>query len=887
MPVGPLSLLLAIAALQTPDAGAPAPQLTKMPTLVRHVPAEYPEAARAAGREAEVVLQLVVDEAGKVRDVRVAQSAGPDFDEPALAAARQFEFAPAEVDGKPATVQIDYHTVFTLQVEPPKAPARRFSGQVRDLSTDLPIERAVVWLRSVDRESLTAADGSFAIEGLSPGAYAVTVAAEGYEQLQSTTVVEERSEASATYRLARQRKTVYETLVVGHRPREEVRRNPVGLETRPIVSAYQLNKRDVELTVGSLEDVARVVQSLPGVVGDPDLAATFFVRGGDADETLFYLDGMPLSNPYHLGGFATVFNPELVRDITFWAGVQPAPHRSSLSGSLEVGYLTPSAAKFEALADLSASTAKALVAGPTPIEGLSFLLSGRRSYFELYFALLKQLHVVGQRFVAPDVGEYTAKLTYRKGAHLVDLSLTQSTDGLNFVGSPGDDALFVFEGGLRTQNTLWLPTLAWRWRPSEDLSVRSLLGYADDRSEVERTGIAEGATTTLINSADTRFRDVVWRTDADFRTHGENHLRVGFDIDLWWQSFSGRVEDTRAVPRWITTPLADWRRPKLDVSPSLRRVNLGLYLEDEWRDLLPRLTPRVGLRAEFAEGLRDPMVSPRVALSYRLFEPTVVKAAFGLFWEAPRNPLELDRVYGNPDLGPEMALQYLVGVEQLLPLRTLLRVEGYYKDLRNLVVNPDNAAAVARGTTFANDGSGWAWGADAMLVHRGEKLGFGLSYGYLRTLRTNPLNEVFAKTYAPQQAQAHTFSASVDYAPWESWVFALKYLFHVGRPYTPIGGWRLEERDGQQVYVPILGDGDRLNDASVGDFHELNARVEYWFRQPKYRVTIYFELLNVTNAKSVFLVTYDSGDPASGTLPKEGRFNHLPIRPFLGVRGEY
>jgi hypothetical protein len=32
---------------------------------------------------------------------------------------------------------------------------------------------------------------------------------------------------------------------------------------------------------------------------------------------------------------------------------------------------------------------------------------------------------------------------------------------------------------------------------------------------------------------------------------------------------------------------------------------------------------------------------------------------------------------------------------------------------------------------------------------------------------------------------------------------------------------------------------------------------------------------------------YDEGDPATGTLPKRGAFNHLPIRPFLGLRGEY
>ena len=64
----------------------------------------------------------------------------------------------------------------------------------------------------------------------------------------------------------------------------------VKVDVTPTVSRYELTRRDIELTPGSLEDISRTVQSLPGVVADPGLLATFFVRGGDADEILFYLE---------------------------------------------------------------------------------------------------------------------------------------------------------------------------------------------------------------------------------------------------------------------------------------------------------------------------------------------------------------------------------------------------------------------------------------------------------------------------------------------------------------------------------------------------------------------------------------------------------------------
>lgn len=121
---------------------------------------------------------------------------------------------------------------------------------------------------------------------------------------------------------------------------------------------------------------------------------------------------------------------------------------------------------------------------------------------------------------------------------------------------------------------------------------------------------------------------------------------------------------------------------------------------------------------------------------------------------------------------------------------------------------------VAAGTSFTNAGSGFARGVDALVLHRGGRLGLGASYGYLDTWRTNPLNTLHPKTYRPQQAQTHTFGASADYSL-GSWVFALKYLFHVGRPYTPISSFSLEGHEGQTVWVPQLAAGELNADRLV------------------------------------------------------------------------
>ena len=66
------------------------------------------------GRAATVVLQLAIGATGTVDRADVKESAGLAFDEAAAAAARQFVFEPAEIDGKPSPIRILYRYAFVF-----------------------------------------------------------------------------------------------------------------------------------------------------------------------------------------------------------------------------------------------------------------------------------------------------------------------------------------------------------------------------------------------------------------------------------------------------------------------------------------------------------------------------------------------------------------------------------------------------------------------------------------------------------------------------------------------------------------------------------------------------------------------------------------------------
>lgn len=75
---------------------------------------DYTEEARRAKTQGTCVLWLIVDSAGRPRDIKVVRGLGLGLDAKALEAVRQWRFQPALKDGKPVDVQISVEVEFHL-----------------------------------------------------------------------------------------------------------------------------------------------------------------------------------------------------------------------------------------------------------------------------------------------------------------------------------------------------------------------------------------------------------------------------------------------------------------------------------------------------------------------------------------------------------------------------------------------------------------------------------------------------------------------------------------------------------------------------------------------------------------------------------------------------
>lgn len=88
--------------------------VSEMPSVLAEVRPAYPAEAKEKRIEGGVVLDILIDQSGAVRDARVVEGERI-FWKGALAAIKKFKFKPAKVDGESVAVRIQYRIVFELE----------------------------------------------------------------------------------------------------------------------------------------------------------------------------------------------------------------------------------------------------------------------------------------------------------------------------------------------------------------------------------------------------------------------------------------------------------------------------------------------------------------------------------------------------------------------------------------------------------------------------------------------------------------------------------------------------------------------------------------------------------------------------------------------------
>lgn len=164
------------------------------------------------------------------------------------------------------------------------------------------------------------------------------------------------------------------------------------------MSVVQLSSKTIKklpITLGE-PDLIRSLQLLPGVSSVNDAATGFNVRGGSADQNLVLLDDGTIYNASHIFGFFSVFNTNAVKDVKLYKGGIPSIYGGRLSSVLDVKQREGNTKEFSGEVGIGLIAANALIEGPIGKgdgeEGKgSYMIAGRRTYFDLFAGLSDEL----------------------------------------------------------------------------------------------------------------------------------------------------------------------------------------------------------------------------------------------------------------------------------------------------------------------------------------------------------------------------------------------------------------------------------------------------------------------------------------------------------------
>lgn len=851
------------------------PRDIQPPELLAFVEAPYPESEKEEGKSATVVLTIAITAEGKVSDVVVLESGGAAFDEAALAAARQFEFRPAVIDGVPTAVKINYRYQFAPP-EPPPPTTGEFRGVVRDKETGEAISGARVTVPGIGTV-LTDESGRFEFVDVPAGSYDVTIEPPGLIALGVTEEIVAGQAIEASYDISK--------------PVPEEAGDPEDDYEISIIAPPELERQAVQVAVkaeearqvpGTQGDVLKVVESMPGVGRAAAGSGNIIVWGAAPNDTRTYVGGVRVPVLYHYGGFRSVIHGDEVASVDLVAGGYGAPYGRGLGGLILVDRKAPKLDGIHGSFQADIIDASASLSTPVGEKG-SISLSGRKSYVAELGSLLGD-QSFQNFFTLPSFGDgsarYRHKISERESIEFGGLfSIDEKTRT-----TPSDNPEFRAQ----EYNSLKFMRFDTTYRREDEGGGRLLVvpwyghDWVDRRSNFGGVEESQALGTHLFGL----------RTDYQGRAAENIVARVGLDIEFL-QSSVARKGSLTTPPRegdpYIfgrippsQTAFDDFTSVSLSAAPY---VELDFALLENKLHIVPgaRVEPYVNIAGRARpprEGSPDQKVAvedigaePRLMVRYAPSDKLSFQAAGG-YYRQPANPADLSAVFGNPQLNVGRAVHAVLGARYAFLESFAAEVTGFMTrswDIgsRNPSLNPRVSEVLVQ------EGEGRSTGAQVLLrKEKGESVYFGwVAYTFLVSERRDAGKEDF-RLFDYDQTHVLTALGALDLgAGFEA---GIRVRLATGYPRVSITGSFYDAQAGR--YEPILG---AHNSTRIPMFFQLDARVAKTFEFPTSKVQIYLDVQNATNQQNPEEIAY------SPDYSEQRYVSGLPILPVLGARFEY
>lgn len=701
--------------------------------------------------------------------------------------------------------------------------------------------------------SINANEYGFYSLSLPKGSYTLMISNPGFKDFQQIINVEENLKLNISLSQEDEEKTsnIDEVIISAVKKDKNLSTAQMGTET---LSIKQIEKLPV---LFGEKDVMKTIQLLPGIKSNGEGSSGFSVRGGATDQNLILLDEAPVYNASHLLGFFSTFNSDALKDASIIKGNSPAQYGGRLSSVLDVKMKDGNNKDYNVTGGIGLISSRLSVEGPIQKEKSSFIISGRRTYADVFLKATDDFK---------DSKLYFYDLNLKANYQIND------NNRLYLSGYFGRDVLGLGD----TFATDWgntIATLRWNSIINSKLFSNTSFIYSNYNYNVS---LSSNDNTFGLDS---QIED--WNLKQDFTWFAGNKHSVRFGLQSIYHTISPSSASGTSVSSFPRNPRYSWEN--------------AFYINDDFK-ATEKLTINYGLRlsmfsvlggdtfntyengnitnSEFLEkgkfGKTYVNLEPRITANYRINEVSSVKGGFS------RNTQNLHLLSnsgsGNPTdqwigssytVKPEISDQISAGYSRNFNNNNYeLNAEIYYKSMQNQIdykngaqITFDTASDVESELLF---GKGRAYGLELIAKKKTGKLTGWISYTLSKTERKiNGIND--DEWYNARQDKTHDLSVVATYELNPKWSLSGLFLYSTGNAVTfPTGKYEL---NGQTVFQYSNRNADRMP-----AYHRMDINATYEpVSDKRFKGSWSFGVYNIYGRQNAYTINFEDNPDNPGT----------------------
>ena len=628
-------------------------------------------------------------------------------------------------------------------------------------------------------------------------------------------------------------------------------------------------------------DLLKTIQLMPGVQSGTEGSSGFYVRGGGSDQNLILLDGVPVYNVNHLLGFFSVFNGYAIQDVNLIKGGFPARYGGRLSSVLDIRMKEGNMQRYTGEASSSIIASKFTFEGPIIKNKSSFIVSYRRTYLDLVAAPFIKLYSMTQNHsekftVGYFFQDFNFKINHKFSENdRLFFSMYSGSDKV-YLNIKDDYQLSELENSTNTKfNMAWgNTTFALRYNHIFSPKLFGNISLTHSRYKF-KNGFYEK---NVYNLQDYYTQEIIQHTDessiellsgitdytlkSDFELFQSKHQKIRFGISGTYHIFKPGITAIKNSSHYMSEEVIDTTYGNREIYTN----ELNLYAEDELK-----IGKFISINAGFHGSLfdvRDTLfysLEPRMAVRFLMTPRWSIKASYSKmsqymhFLANSTIGLPTDLWLPATDLiPPEKSVQYALGSFFTLNETFDFSLEGYYKNMNNLIEYKEGASYFEDIEDIEMPGEDW---------EKDVEIGSGNSYGVEFLARKNKGNLTgwIGYTLSWTNRQFESISNGLPF-PYRydrrhdiGFVCMYRINDHIDIGATWVYGTGIAVTLAQEHYMPFNKINHVIN-PERDFFWWGNSTVEYYGSRNNYRLPSYHRLdlgINFTKEKTYGFRTWN------------------------------